>query len=67
MIPTPVVIFQVLKDTKVVIGDTTIYPVGNNIWESEVQIVDAFQGHKIPMNPDLKFWIISPIIQLSYW
>lgn len=51
LLPTPVVIVQVPKDTKVVIGDITLYPVGNDVWESEILIVDAFQGR----DPDLKF------------
>lgn len=55
LIPTPVILVKVPKDTRVVIGDVTLYPVGDETWESEIRVVDAFQGREIPMNPDLKF------------
>lgn len=54
-LPSIVSLIKVPPQTRVTIGKTTLYPLGTEIWEGEVESIDVFQEQSLPVNTDLKF------------
>ncbi|KAM9311600.1 LOW QUALITY PROTEIN: uncharacterized protein PAF06_009433 [Gastrophryne carolinensis] len=54
-LPSPVSIIKVPRNSRIMIGNRTLYPVEIEDIEGEVESIDAFQNQEIDINPDLKF------------
>ncbi|XP_044148217.1 uncharacterized protein LOC122936194 [Bufo gargarizans] len=54
-LPSRVSIVKVPRNSRIMIGNRTLYPVDIGDVEGEVESIDAFQNQEITINPDLKF------------